>query len=66
MQRAEEIVKELRVGIAKYKNYHVALNEGYKIFLPNLPQPEYHFTNYGHGFLEAFTFDPGRPHFPVV
>jgi hypothetical protein len=39
----------------------VALNEGYKIFLPNLPQPEYHFTNYGHGFLEAFTFDPGRP-----
>src|SRR6266478_5057714 len=61
VQRAEEIVKELRAGIAKYKDYHVALNEGYKIFLPNVPQPEYHFTNYGHGFLEAFTFDPGRP-----
>jgi hypothetical protein len=61
VQRAEEIVKELRAGIAKYRDYHVALNEGYKIFLPNLPQPEYHFTNYGHGFLEAFTFDPGRP-----
>jgi hypothetical protein len=59
--RAEEIVKELRAGIAKYKDYHVALNEGYKIFLPNVPQPEYHFTNYTNGFLEAFTFDPARP-----
>jgi hypothetical protein len=61
VQRANEIVKELRAGIEKYKDYHVALDEGYKIFLPNLPQPEYHFTNYGNGFLEAFTFDPARP-----
>jgi hypothetical protein len=60
-QRAKEIVKELRAGIEKYKDYHVALDAGYKIFLPNVPQPEYHFTNYGHGFLEAFTFDPERP-----
>ncbi|HXH68206.1 MAG TPA: hypothetical protein VNI81_13465 [Candidatus Limnocylindrales bacterium] len=60
-QRANEIVKELRAGIEKYRDYHVALNEGYKIFLPNVPQPEYHFTNYAHGFLEAFTFDPARP-----
>jgi len=61
VQRADEIVKELRAGIGKYKDYHVALNEGYKIFLPNVSQPEYHFTNYTHGFLEAFTFDPARP-----
>ena len=61
VQRANEIVRELRAGIEKYKDYHVALDEGYKIFLPNVPQPEYHFTNYGHGFLEAFTFDPARP-----
>jgi len=37
---------------------HVASTTGYKIFLPDLPQPEYHFTNYWNGFLEAFTFDP--------
>lgn len=61
VEHANEIVKELRVGIEKYKDYHVALNEGYKIFLPNVPQPEYHFTNYTNGFLEAFTFDPARP-----
>ena len=61
VQRANEIVKELRAGMEKFKDYHVALEEGYKIFLPNVPQPEYHFTNYTHGFLEAFTFDPARP-----
>jgi hypothetical protein len=61
VERANEIVKELRAGIAKYKDYHVALSEGYKIFLPNVPQKEYHFTNYGNGFLEAFTFDAARP-----
>src|SRR5215472_6392312 len=59
--RAEEIVDQLRAGIAKYKDYHVALADGYKIFLPNLKQPEYHFTNYANGFLEAFTFNPARP-----
>jgi hypothetical protein len=39
----------------------VALAEGYKIFMPNLPQAVYHFTNYWNGFLEGFTFDPARP-----
>lgn len=59
--RANEIVKELRAGIEKYRDYHVALNEGYRIFLLNLPQPEYHFTKYGNGFMEAFRFDPSQP-----
>jgi hypothetical protein len=59
--RAKEVVAQLRTGLEKYKDYHVALNEGYKIFLPNVPQPEYHFTNYYNGFLEAFSFDASRP-----
>jgi hypothetical protein len=59
--RAKEVVDQLRAGIEKYKDYHVALADGYKIFLPNLKQPEYHFTNYRNGFLEAFTFEPSRP-----
>jgi hypothetical protein len=60
-QRADEIVKELRVGIEKYKDYHVALNEGFQIFHPEIPQPEYHFTNYTNGFEAAFTFDAAKP-----
>jgi hypothetical protein len=61
VKRAGEVVAQLRGGIEKYKDYHVALNEGFRIFLPNVPQPEYHFTSYRNGFLEAFTFDPTRP-----
>lgn len=60
-KRAEEIVEQLRAGIDTYKDYHVALKEGFKIFLPNVKQEEYHFTNYKNGFLEALTFDPSRP-----
>ncbi len=60
-QRVDEIVKELRVGIEKYKDYHVALNEGFQIFHPEIPQPEYHFTNYTNGFEAAFTFDAAKP-----
>jgi len=61
VQRANGIVTQLRASIEKYRDYHVALNDGFKIFMPNVPQPEYHFTSYRNGFLEAFTFDPGRP-----
>src|SRR5712692_9625444 len=61
LQRAGQIVETLRPAIKKYKDYRVALTDGYKIFLPNLPQPEYHFSNYWNGFLEAFTWDPARP-----
>jgi len=61
LQRANEIVEQLRAGIEKYRDYHVALNEGFHIFMPNVPQKEYHFTSYKNGFLEAFAFDPSRP-----
>jgi|KBSMisStandDraft_5_1062788.scaffolds.fasta_scaffold153541_2 hypothetical protein len=59
--KADGIVAELRESIEKYKDYHVALQDGYRIFMPNLPQAEYHFTNYYNGFLESFSFDPTRP-----
>src|SRR5258707_4071449 len=61
VQRANEIVAQLRAGIEKYRDYHVALNDGFKIFMPKIPQPEYHFTNYANGFLAAMQFDPSRP-----
>jgi hypothetical protein len=61
VQRANDIATALRSGIEKYLDYHVALDDGFKIFLPNIPQPEYHFTSYKNGFLGAFSFDPARP-----
>jgi hypothetical protein len=60
-ERANQIAAQLRNGIEKYQDYRVALNEGYKIFLLNLPQTEYHFTKYRNGFLEALRFDPSQP-----
>ena len=60
-QRANQIAIELRAGIERYKDYHVALNDGFKIFLPKIAQPEYHFTNYKNGFLAAMRFDPAQP-----
>jgi hypothetical protein len=59
--KADEIAGELRESIEKYKDYHAALADGFRIFMPNLPQSEYHFTNYYNGFLESFSFDPARP-----
>ena len=60
-QKADEVVSQLKAGIEKYRDYHVALNEGFRIFAPSVPQPEYHFTNYGNGFLATMKFDPARP-----
>jgi hypothetical protein len=60
-KKADTIVQQLREAIEKYKDYHVAVSEGFRIFMPNLPQAEYHFTNYQNAFLESFTFDPARP-----
>ena len=54
-------MEQLRSGIEKYKDYHVALADGFHIFLPNVPQPEYHFTSYRNGLLAGFSFDRSRP-----
>jgi hypothetical protein len=60
-QRADQILAVLREVIEPYKDYRVALADGYRIFLPQMPQGEYHFNNYWNGFVESFTFDPARP-----
>jgi len=60
-QRADEILDILRKSIAKYKDYRVALADGYQIFLPNVPQQQYHFTNYRNAIAAAFLFNPAHP-----
>ena len=44
-----------------YQDYRKALADGYKIFLPNVPQREYHFTNYDAAWSAHSNFDPGKP-----
>ena len=60
-QRATAIADTLRSAIEKYRDYHVALADGYKIFLPNVPQQHYHFTSSYYALEAQFTFDPAHP-----
>jgi hypothetical protein len=60
-RRAKEIVDTLRQSIGKYRDYKVALADGFKIFLPNAPQEQYHFTQFRNAFAATFAFDPARP-----
>lgn len=48
-------------AIEPYRDYHKAPEDGVRIFLPNVPQPIYHFTKPEYG-REALThFDPRKP-----
>ena len=60
-QRAEEVAVAARAVAEKYRDYKVALADGYKIFLPNVPQKMYHFTNYTNASYAREHFDPSFP-----
>jgi hypothetical protein len=60
-EKADQVVEAARIVAAKYVDYKVALADGYKIFLPNLPQKQYHFTSYRYAFEAAFSFNPEQP-----
>ena len=60
-QKADQIVAAARKVAEKYQDYKTALNGGFKIFLPELPQKHYHFTNYSYGFEAAMHFNPEHP-----
>jgi hypothetical protein len=59
--RAAATVVTLRNAIEKYKDYKVALADGFQIFHPEAPQQHYHFTNYRYAFEAIFTFNPEHP-----
>jgi len=59
--KAQQVAGQAREALEHYRDYKVALDEGYKIFLPNVPQKMYHFTNWEYAIGEAFRFDPAKP-----
>ena len=60
-KRAEQLVQTLRQALEKYRDYRIALNDGFKPFLPQIPQPKYHFTNNWYALKGAFQFNPAEP-----
>jgi hypothetical protein len=59
--KAAEIVAAAKTAMAPYQDYHKALADGFRIFLPNVPQPQYHFSNYQNGREAQNHFDPLKP-----
>jgi hypothetical protein len=51
-ERGEAVAQRTREAIEKYRDYRVALRDGYKILLPDVPQKMYHFNNTQY-YLEA-------------
>ncbi|SRR6266566_5556883 len=60
-EKSDQIVQAARATAEKYRDYKSALADGYKIFLPNVPQKQYHFTNYWNAFRARNHFDSSRP-----
>jgi len=61
LRKADQVAQTARAAAEKYQDYKVALADGYKIFLPKLPQKQYHFTNYWYAFRARKHFDPSHP-----
>jgi hypothetical protein len=60
-RRAGVILDILRKALDKYKDYRVAEANGYHVLMPNVAQPQYHFTNRRYAFAAAFLFNPAHP-----
>jgi hypothetical protein len=60
-RRADQIVQTLRQALAKYKDYRVALNDGFDPLLPERKPKHYHFANKQRRFLAKIRFDPAEP-----
>ncbi|MGH7498747.1 MAG: hypothetical protein ACREL3_07845 [Gemmatimonadales bacterium] len=59
--RADSIISALRPALEPYRDVGRAIADGYRVFLPQVPQQVYHFTSWRRSILSAFHFDPTRP-----
>jgi hypothetical protein len=61
-ERARTLLVTLRRALSPYRDYRAALVQGFRIFLPSVPQEVYHFTDYDASIREyRGLFDPERP-----
>lgn len=59
--RAAALVTAMRAALGKYRDVQVAQADGFRQFLPGVPQPIYHFTNRRWALEEMLRFDPAKP-----
>jgi hypothetical protein len=62
LDHARALLATLHRALLPYRNYRVALSQGFKIFMPTVPQDVYHFVDYPAAQNEyQGQFDPTRP-----
>jgi hypothetical protein len=59
--RADQIVQTLRQALAKYKDYRVAMDDGYIPLHPERKPKHYHFANKQRRFLAKVRFELAEP-----
>ena len=59
--RARQIVVTARKALEHYRDFKAAEADGYRIFLPNVKQNMYHFTNWRYAMEAEFRFNPEHP-----
>lgn len=60
-QRADDIVQVLRKALGKYKDYRVAMDDGFVPMHPERKPRHYHFADKQRRFLAKMRFDPAEP-----
>ncbi len=60
-QRADQIVQAAQDVMRRYADYRDALADGFRIFMPRLPQKMYHFTSGWYAMEAAFGLNPEHP-----
>lgn len=60
-ERLDRLVREVRTGLARYRDVQVAVADGYEPFLPDQPLPVHHYSRRSHGLAAIFAFDPLKP-----
>ncbi len=60
-EKADAVADAARKVSERYQDYKLALADGFKIFHPELPQKQYHFTNYLYAFEATRKFNPDHP-----
>jgi hypothetical protein len=59
--RAAEVLATMRRELAKYADVRVAEADGFRQFLPGVPAPIAHFTNFRWALASRRALDPARP-----
>jgi hypothetical protein len=60
-KRGDVLANRAREAIEKYRDYRVALRDGYQILLPQVPQKMYHFNNAQYYMEAERQFKPEHP-----